>query len=205
MNTELTEFLRCHNASSDLVARLEALGIETLTDAWNKTMPKDLIWIVTRPGVMSSEQRRKFLGFILGSIKDKLTDPRSKNILDKLRTNSPITDADVRAADAEVWAATATARSADAEEDVAAYAAPEAAEAYAEAADLAARATWAAEAAAWAAEAAWSACVADAAWAADAAADAAAEAAYAAEAADAREKQAAWIRTNFKLADLHTN
>ena len=204
MNTELTEFLRCHNASSDLVARLEALGIETLTDAWNKTMPKDLIWIVTRPGVMSSEQRRKFLGFILGSIKDKLTDPRSKNILDKLRTNSPITDADVRAADAEVWAATATARSADAEEDVAAYAAPEAAEAYAEAADLAARATWAAEAASWAAEAAdASACVADAAYAAEAAAEAAACASP--EAAAAPEQQARWIRTNFKLADLQTN
>ena len=190
MEKELTDFLRRNNASIGTVTRIDTLGIETLTDAWNKTMPKDLIWIVTRPGVMSSEQRRKFLGFILGSIKDKLTDPRSKNILDKLRTNSPITDADVRAADAEVWAATATARSADAEEDVAAYAAPEAAEAYAEAADLAARATWAAEAASWAAEAAdASACVADAAYAEAASAEAAACAAPCAP-EDARAAQA---------------
>ena len=47
---------------------------------------------------MSPEQRRQFLVFVLESIEDKLTDPRSKNILEKLRTKSPITEADAAAA-----------------------------------------------------------------------------------------------------------
>ena len=162
MNEELAEFLHQNRACSGGIARLSFLGAETLEDAWKLASPEDLVWGVTRPGVISPEQRRKFLVFVLGSIEDKLTDPRSKNILEKLRTNSPITEDD-----------------ADAAADAAADA--EAAEA-----DANAAAAWAA---AWAAEADANAA---AAWAADAA-------------ADAREQQARWIRTNFKLADLHTN
>jgi hypothetical protein len=105
MNTELENFL-CHNgACAGIVARLENLGAETLEQAWEKASPEDLVWIVTRPGVMSPEQRRQFLVFVLESIEDKLTDHRSKNILDKLRTNSPITDNDKKAA----WDASETA------------------------------------------------------------------------------------------------
>jgi len=187
MNEELTEFLRRNGACAYGIARLEALGAETLVDAWDKASPADLVWAVTRPGVMSPEQRRQFLVFVLESIEDKLTDPRSKNILEKLRTNSPITEA-------EAWAADAAARARAAS---AATAAPDAAE-------------WAADAAEWAAWAwaAWTAAQApEAARAADAsarAADTAARAAWAAEVA-AREKQARWIRTNFKLEDLQTN
>ena len=173
MNEELTEFLRRNCACSGGIARLDSLGAETLEDAWEKASPADLVWGVTRPGVMSPEQRRQFLVFVLESIEDKLTDPRSKNILEKLRTNSPITEA-------EAWAAAdaSAARAASA-----ATAAPDAAE-------------WAADAAEWAA---WAADAAE--WAAGAAADAAARAAEVA----AREKQARWIRTNFKLEDLQTN
>ena len=173
MNTELENFLQRNGACADGIARLEALGAETLADAWDKASPTDLVWAVTRPGVMSPEQRRQFLVMVLSSIEDKLTDTRSKNILDKLRTNSPITDNDKKAA----W---------DAEAAAYVYAV----EAWADAAA-------AARAAALAAAAARAAALAAEAWA-DAAAAAEADAA-------AREKQARWIRTNLKLADLRTN
>ena len=177
MNEELTDFLNRHDgACSGGIARLDSLGAETLEDAWEKASPADLVWAVTRPGVMSPEQRRQFLVFVLGSIEDKLTDPRSKNILEKLRTNEPITAADAaRAAAAEARAA---------------WAAADAADAARAAAEAAADAAWAAAAdaaAARAEDASW------ASWAAERAAQ-----------ADAREQQARWIRTNFRLADLRT-
>ena len=178
MNEELAEFLHQNRACSGGIARLSFLGAETLEQAWEKAAPADLVWGVTRPGVMSPEQRRQFLVFVLESIEDKLTDPRSKNILEKLRTNSPLTEADARAA----YAAAAAAEAAEAA----------AARAAARAARAAAEAAYAARAAAEAA--------ADAAWAAAAAAWAAAEADAA-----AREKQARWIRKNFALSDLHIN
>jgi len=104
MNTELENFLRRNEACSDMITRLAALGAETLTDAWDKASPADLVWIVTRPGVMDAEQRRKFLVMVLEAIEDKLIDQRSKNILTKLRTKEPITDKDAAAARA-VWVA----------------------------------------------------------------------------------------------------
>jgi len=181
MNSKLENFLRRNCACADDIDRLEALGAETLADAWEKASPADLVWIVTRPGVMDAEQRRQFLVFVLESIEDKLTDPRSKNILDKLRANSPITKADKKAALAALATDASWAASWAAAEDAAA----------------AARAAYAADA-----DAADAAC--SAADASDAAADAAAAAADAARKA-AREQQAQWIRTNFALSDLHIN
>ena len=199
MNEELAEFLHQNHVGSGKIARLDSLGAETMEDAWNLASPADLVWGVTRPGVMSPEQRRKFLVFVLESIEDKLTDARSKNILDKLRAKSPITEADAAAARA------AAEEAAEAAADAASWAswaaaaaeAADAARAAARAAADAAADAGAADAAAWAA-----------AWAAWAAADAAAEAAVdATAAADAttRENQARWIRTNFRLEDLQTN
>ena len=133
--------MRRNCACADDIDRLEALGAETLADAWEKASPADLVWIVTRPGVMDAEQRRQFLVFVLESIEDKLTDPRSKNILDKLRANSPITKADKKAALAALatdasWAASWAA--ADAAAQAAAAAAWDAALAAYDAADAAA-------------------------------------------------------------------
>ena len=102
---KLQDFLDRNEACSDGIERLQSVGVETLEQAWDKASDEDLVWAVTRPGVMNPEQRRQFLVMILSSIEDKLTDPRSKNILTKLRSNEPITDEDRAAA----WAATAAA------------------------------------------------------------------------------------------------
>ena len=61
---------------------------------WYRYSDEELLLAITRPGVMNPEQGRLFLIMVLSSIEDKLTDPRSLNILTKLRTNEPITDED---------------------------------------------------------------------------------------------------------------
>jgi hypothetical protein len=187
---KLKEFLTWNRACIEGIEgldRLAATGAATPEEAWIRADARGLVWAVTRPGVMSPEQRRQFLVFVLESIEDKLTDPRSKNILDKLRTKSHITDNDKKAA----WDASETAAYAYA---VDAWAAARAADALAAA--RAARA--AALAAAYVYAAAALAAARAAAYAAEAWADAAAEAA-------AREKQAQWIRDNFVLTDLNIN
>ena len=200
MDAELKDFLARHRACRWGLDRLAATGAKTPDEAWARADARDLVWAVTRPGVMSDDQRRRFLAVaVLAPVEHLFIDERSKNILQKLRTNEQITDAD------KLSAAEAAADAADA-----AYAA-RAAAAYA------AYAAWAADAAADAAYAAWAADAAAAA-AADAAADAARAAARAADnaaswaaedasvaASAARNAQAKWIRENIKLSDLHIN
>ena len=180
MADKLTEFLTRNDACIEVLVRLAATGAATPEEAFERADDRDLVWAVTRPGVMSADQRRRFLSeAVLAPIEHLLTDARSLNILQKLRANEQITDADRLSA------------------------------AYAAAAD-ASDASDASYAAALAAQAAWSAAQAAAERASDAAAYAAAAEAsaaeYAADAADAaRAAQARWIRKNFRLADLRTN
>ena len=177
MTDKLTEFLTRNDASIEVLARLAATGAATPEETWARANARDLVWAVTRPGVMSADQRRRFLSeAVLAPIEHLLTDERSLNILRKLRTNEQIMQEDAAAARA-------------------AYAAD------ADAADAASAAADAAEAAAWAAAAAASA----AAWAeADAACAAACAASDAASAAAAK-AQARWIRDNFVLNELNIN
>ena len=179
MTDKLTSFLTRNHASPEVLSRLAATGAATPEETWARANARDLVWAVTRPGVMSDDQRRRFLSeAVLAPIEHLLTDERSKNILQKLRTNEPITAADR-------WAAS------------------QAAEAAADAAD----ASWASWAASWAADADADA-AADAARAAERAAAAAADAEDDADASwaswkAAREAQARWLRNNFVLTDLN--
>ena len=181
MTDKLTSFLTRNHASREVLSRLAATGAATPEETWARANARDLVWAVTRPGVMSDDQRRRFLSeAVLAPIEHLLTDERSKNILQKLRTNEPITAAASRAA-------AAAAAEADA------YASWAAAAAAADAASWAAAdaASWAA--ASWAAASQAAAAVAkaedaDASWASWAA---------------AREAQARWLRNNFVLTDLN--
>lgn len=177
MTDKLKEFLTRNDACIEVLARLAATGAATPEEAFERADDRDLVWAVTRPGVMSADQRRRFLSeAVLAPIEHLLTDARSLNILQKLRANEQITDADRLSA-------------ADAADD-----------ALADASD----ASYAAARAAWSAAQAAAERASDAAAYAAAAEASAAE--YAADAADAaRAAQAKWIRDNFKLDDLHTN
>ena len=91
-----------HHACTEVLARLAATGAATPEEAFERADDRDLVWAVTRPGVMSADQRRRFLSeAVLAPIEHLLTDARSLNILQKLRANEQITDADrLSAADA---------------------------------------------------------------------------------------------------------
>ena len=146
MADKLTYFLTRHHACSEGLSRLAATGAKTLEEAWARAYARDLVWAVTRLGVMSDDQRRRFLAeAVLATIEHLLTDERSKNILRKLRTNEQITQEDKAAAAAAADAADAAYASA--------YAAAYAADAADAAAWAASRAAAAADAAAWAAAA----------------------------------------------------
>ena len=177
MADKLTEFLTRNDACIEVLVRLAATGAATPEEAFERADDRDLVWAVTRPGVMSADQRRRFLSeAVLAPIEHLLTDARSLNILQKLRANEQITDADrLSAADA--------ADDALADASDASYAAARAALSAAQAA-----AERASDAAAYAAAAEASA------------------AEYAADAADAaRAAQAKWLRENFALSDLNIN
>lgn len=196
MDAELKNFLTRIYAGPEVLDRLATTGAKTLEEAWARADARDLIWAVTRPGVMSPEQRRKFLAeAVLAPIEHLLTDERSKNIIQKLRTNEQIMQEDKDAADA---AASADANSADA------WYATRSAYWAAGAAQDSACSVWAACAAEDSVEAssfyeaslekkdryAW-----DALWEAQDKCNRSADA--------AREAQAKWIRENIKLSDLH--
>ena len=190
MDAELKNFLTRIYAGPEVLDRLATTGAKTLEEAWARADARDLIWAVTRPGVMSPEQRRKFLAeAVLAPIEHLLTDERSKNIIQKLRTNEQITDADrlsaAYAADADAanaWYATRSAY-------------------------------WAAGAAQDSAWSVWAACAAEDSVEASSFYEASLDKKdrYAWEAQDkcnrsadaAREAQAKWIRDNFVLNELN--
>ena len=174
---KLQKFLNANKVCLGGITRLRDVGVETLEQAWDKASDEDLIWAVTRPGVMNPEQRRLFLVMVLESIEYKLTDPRSKNILEKLRTNEPITDEDLAAA----WDASNFARVVSDFSDAAS-----------DAAWAAARTMWAAIDSVRAARAMW------------VASDAVRAAGFDG-ASDAWAAQTKWIRENFNLCNLRTN
>ena len=109
MTDKLMAFLTRNRACHEGLDRLAATGAKTPDEAWARADARDLVWAVTRPGVMSDDQRRRFLAVaVLAPVEHLFIDERSKNILQKLRTNEQITDADeLSAADAAdaAWAA----------------------------------------------------------------------------------------------------
>ena len=128
-------FLTRNRACSEGVSRLAATGAATPDEAFERADASDLVWAATRPGVMSSDQRRRFLAeAVLAPVEHLLTDERSKNILQKLRTNEQITDADRLSAAEAAADADAAARSAAYAADAASWAAASRAEAAADAA-----------------------------------------------------------------------
>ena len=157
MAYKLTEFLTRNDACIEVLVRLAATGAATPEEAFERADDRDLVWAVTRPGVMSADQRRRFLSeAVLAPIEHLLTDARSLNILQKLRANEQITDADrlsaayaadADASDASYAAARAAWSAAQAAAERASDAAAYAAAAEASAAEYAADAADAARAA----------------------------------------------------------
>ena len=219
----ISDFCDQHRACKD--GREWALAnCSDMPDAWEKLRPDWLIWIATRPGVLTDRELRLFAVFCARQVEHLLTDQRSRDAIsmaEKFAKGEATTGelaaawalgaAAARAA-AGVAARDAAWAAADASWAAAGVAARAAARAVADAAwaaaGVAARdAAWAAADAARAAagvaarDAAWAA--ADASWAAAgvaarAAARAVADAAWAAAGAAAGDAQSDWLRENTK-------
>jgi hypothetical protein len=153
MNTmSIEEFCGLHDACTD--GRRWALeNCTSMEDAWAKLKPQWLLWVATRPGVLTDRELRKFAVWCARQVQHLMTDARSVAALDVAERHAEglATDEELHAA----WAA------ADAAADAAAAAAWAAAWAAARVAAWdAAYAAWdaaraAARVAAWDAQAAW--------------------------------------------------
>ena len=152
---------------------------KTMKAAWETLKPDWLIWVATRPGVLTDRELRLFACWSVRQVWHLLTDERSRNAVEVAErfavgkaTAEELADAWAAAGDAAAWAATG---------DAAARA-----DAKAAAGDAAAR------------SAAWAAAAGAAAWASAAGEAAARSAARSAAWAAAWAAQAVWIRENTK-------
>jgi hypothetical protein len=175
MMLTIEEFCDKHKACKE--GRDWALAnCESMFDAWGKLPLAWLVWVATRPGVLTNYELRLFVVYCARSVEHLLTDQRSKNAIEVAErfVNGDATDEELAAA----WS--------DARD--AAWA--EACVAAVSGVRSSAHAAWAA----WAATAAYAAYAATcaAAYAADAATCAADDAAKAA----CIESQASWLRAN---------
>ena len=168
----ISDFCEQHKACQD-VREWAIANCSDMADAWQRLDPEWLIWVATRPGVLTDQELRSFAVFCARQVEHLTADQRSKdaiNTAEKFAKGKATREELAAACDAARHAARATAWAA-------AWAA--ACDAACDAARYAARAT------AWAA-------AADA----DAAADAACDAAWDAGLAAARAAQSDWLRAN---------
>ena len=164
----IADFCARHRACQD--GRKWALAnCSDMADAWRKLGPDWLLWVATRPGVLTDREKRLFAVFCARQVEHLLTDQRSRDAIDTAEKF-----AKGEATRKELAAARAAARAAVSSAPwVVAWAAARAA---ARAADAVSSAPWAA---AWAA-----------------ARDGARDAAWAAAWAAARDAQSDWLRAN---------
>lgn len=170
----------CAEHSACLEGQKWALAhCKDMQEVWSTAKPTWLIWIATRPGVLTERELRLFTVSCARQVQHLLTDPRSVKAIDVAEryANGDATEEELAAARDEAWAAASDAASAAGMAAACAVACATDCAAARVAARDAARA--AARAAAWAA-------------ASDAASDAVMDAAWDA----ARAAQAEWLRNN---------
>jgi len=97
----------------------------SMRDAWDKLEPDWLIWVATRPGVLTERELRLFAVYCARRVEHLMTDRRSKDAIAVAErfANGEATVAELKAARAAAWAAYAAAWAAYAAADVAADAA----------------------------------------------------------------------------------
>ena len=156
----IQEFCNRHGACSE--GREWALAnCETMADVWATAQPDWLVWVATRPGVLTDGELRRFAVWSARRVQRLMADRRSLAALDVAEryTNGEATEEELAAAEAEAWAAAwaaASAAASAAARSAARSAAAASAEASAAASAAAASAARsAAEAEAWAAQSDW--------------------------------------------------
>ena len=77
----------------------------SMEDAWAKLKPEWLIWVATRPGVLTQRELRKFAVWCARQVQHLMTDPRSVAALDVAERHAEglATDEELAAAGAAAW------------------------------------------------------------------------------------------------------
>jgi len=148
----INEFCEKHGACRE--GREWALAnCATMEEVWAKAKPEWLIWIATRPGVLTDKELRLFAVWSARQVQHLMTDPRSVAALDvaERHANGEATDEELEAA---AWSAASSAWSA-AESASAAWSSASAAAESASSAWSAASAAWSSASAAWSAQSDW--------------------------------------------------
>jgi hypothetical protein len=129
----IVEFCELHQACKE-GSQWAISECETMEDVWAKVKPEWLIWVATRPGVLTDRDLRLFAVFCARQVEYLMADDRSRHALDVAErfANGHATKSELDAASASASASTA------------ASAATYAASAYAASADAARAAAWAA-------------------------------------------------------------
>ena len=124
----IQEFCDRHGAC--LEGREWALAnCETMADVWAEAKPGWLVWVATRPGVLTARELRLFAVWSAMQVQHLLADPRSLAALDVAEryANGEATDEELAAAREAAGAAALSARAAGAAAWAAAWAAARAA------------------------------------------------------------------------------
>ena len=127
----IQEFCNRHRACSE--GREWALeNCRTMADVWATAKPDWLLWVATRPGVLTDRELRRFAVWSARRVEHLMADPRSLAALDVAEryTTGEATEEDLaaaRSAARAAGAAEAAARSAGRSAEAAAWAAAEAA------------------------------------------------------------------------------
>jgi len=79
----------------------------SMQDAWEKLPSEWLLWVATRPGVLTDRELRLFAVWSARQVQHLMTDERSLNALDVAEryANGDATDEQLAAAGAAAWAA----------------------------------------------------------------------------------------------------
>ena len=80
---------------------------ETMHDVWRLARPDWLIWVATRPGVLTDRELRVFAVWSAGQVKHLMTDARSLAALDvaEKHANGQASREELAASTAAAWAA----------------------------------------------------------------------------------------------------
>ena len=106
----ITEFCDKHKACDD--GRKWALeNCKTMQEAWTTAKPQWVVWIATRPRVLTSSELRLFAAWSARQVQHLMKDPRSIAALDvaERHANGEATDEDLAAARSAAWDAEAAA------------------------------------------------------------------------------------------------
>lgn len=74
---EVDDYISKYKPCAEALEWCQENGVTTLADAWDRVPPKYLIWMVTRPGVLSDRDLRLFACWCVRQVWDLLTDERS--------------------------------------------------------------------------------------------------------------------------------